>query len=169
MEISLTGRSAIVTGGSKGIGFAVARKFLESGADVAIVGRTQATIDEAVPALKAFAKGGKVAGVQGDVGSAADLQRVYDETMKAFGKVDIIVNNAGTSRAMTFDKLTDDILRDDMEQKLFAAVRLIRLVYPQMKERRWGRIINVLNIGAKAARGNSAPTSVHRPYWAYCA
>ena len=162
MEISLKGRSAIVTGGSKGIGFAIATRFLQSGADVAIVGRTKETLDEAVAALKASAKGGKVAGVQGDVGSAADLQRVYDETMKALGKVDIIVNNAGTSRAMTFDKLTDDILRDDMEQKLFAAVRLIRLVFPQMKERRWGRIINVLNIGAKAPRGGSSPTSISR-------
>ena len=162
MEISLKGRSAIVTGGSKGIGFAIATRFLQSGADVAIVGRTKETLDEAVAALKKSANGGKVIGAQGDVGSAADLQRVYDETMKAFGKVDIIVNNAGTSRAMTFDKLTDDILRDDIEQKLFAAVRLIRLVFPQMKERRWGRIINVLNIGAKAPRGGSSPTSISR-------
>ena len=161
MEISLKGRSAIVTGGSKGIGFAIATRFAASGADVVIVGRNCETLDEAVKAIGANAKG-KIVGVQGDVGVLADIQRVYDETMKAFGKVDIIVNNAGTSRAMSFDKLTDDILRDDIEQKLFAAVRLIRLVWPQMKERRWGRIINVLNIGAKAPRGNSAPTSVSR-------
>jgi NAD(P)-dependent dehydrogenase (short-subunit alcohol dehydrogenase family) len=73
-----------------------------------------------------------------------------------------VINNAGTSRAMAFEQLTDDILRDDLEQKLFAAVRLIRLAFPQMKERRWGRIINVLNIGAKAPRGGSAPTSISR-------
>ena len=71
--------------------------------------------------------------------------------MEAFDKVDIVVNNAGTSQAMPFD---DEILYDDLELKLFAAVRLIRLVTPQMKERRWGRIINVLNIGAKAPRPN---------------
>ena len=63
---------------------------------------------------------------------------------------------------MPFEKVTDEILHDDIEQKLFAAVRLIRLVAPQMKERRWGRIINVLNIGAKAARPNSMPTSLSR-------
>ena len=100
--------------------------------------------------------------MQADVGVAADIQRGYDEVMKAFGKVDIIVNNAGTSRAMPFEKVTDEILHVDIEQKLFAAVRLIRLVSPQMKERRWGRIINVLNIGAKAPRPNSMPTSVSR-------
>lgn len=161
MEISLAGRAAIVTGGSKGIGFAVATRFAASGADVAIVARTREPLDEAVAAIKKSAKG-RVIGVQADVGKAADIQRAYDDVMKAFGKVDIIVNNAGTSRAMPFEKVTDEILHDDIEQKLFAAVRLIRLVAPQMKERRWGRIINVLNIGAKAPRPNSMPTSVSR-------
>jgi 3-oxoacyl-[acyl-carrier protein] reductase len=161
MEISLSGRSAIVTGGSKGIGLAVATRFAASGADVAIFARGREALDDAVKSIKATAKG-RVAGFQADVGIAADIQRAYDETAKAFGKVDIVVNNAGTSRAMAFDKLTDDILREDMEQKLFAAVRLIRLAVPQMKERRWGRIINVLNIGAKAPRPNSMPTSLTR-------
>ena len=161
MEISLQGRSAIVTGGSKGIGFAVATRFAASGADVAIFARGKETLDEAVAAIKKSAKA-RVIGVQADVGKAADIQRGYDEVMKAFGRVDIIVNNAGTSRAMPFEKVTDEILHDDIEQKLFAAVRLIRLVAPQMKERRWGRIINVLNIGAKAPRPNSMPTSVSR-------
>jgi NAD(P)-dependent dehydrogenase (short-subunit alcohol dehydrogenase family) len=161
MEISLDGRSAIVTGGSKGIGFAVATRFAASGADVAIIARSRETLDEAVKAVKVKAKA-RVIGISGDVGAAADIQRAYDEAMKAFGKVDIIVNNAGTSRAMAFEKVTDQILHDDIEQKLFAAVRLIRLVVPQMKERRWGRIINVLNIGAKAPRANSMPTSVSR-------
>jgi 3-oxoacyl-[acyl-carrier protein] reductase len=161
MDVSLQGRAAIVTGGSKGIGLAVATRFASSGADVAIVARGREALDHAVEAIKKSAKS-RVTGIQADVGTAADIQRAYDEAMNAFGKVDIVVNNAGTSRAMPFEKLTDEILRDDLEQKLFAAVRLIRLVTPQMKERRWGRIINVLNIGAKAPRPNSMPTSVTR-------
>jgi 3-oxoacyl-[acyl-carrier protein] reductase len=161
MEISLSGRAAIVTGGSKGIGFAVASRFAASGADVAIVARTGESLKEAVAAIEKSSQA-RVIGIQADVSKAADIQRAYDEAMKAFGKVDIIVNNAGTSRAMPFDKLTDEILHDDLELKLFAAVRLIRLVVPQMKERRFGRIINVLNIGAKAARPNSMPTSLSR-------
>jgi NAD(P)-dependent dehydrogenase (short-subunit alcohol dehydrogenase family) len=72
------------------------------------------------------------------------------------------VNNAGTSATSSFEKLTDEFLQHDFDQKLFAAIRLTRLVWPQLKERRWGRIINVLNIGAKAPRGGSAPTSITR-------
>jgi NAD(P)-dependent dehydrogenase (short-subunit alcohol dehydrogenase family) len=161
MNIDLAGRAAIVTGGSKGIGFAVAKRFAASGADVAIVARSGEPLKEAVAAIR-NASQSHVIGVQADVSKAADIQRAYDEVMKAFHKVDIIVNNAGTSQAMPFEKVTDEILHDDLELKLFAALRLIRLVAPQMKERRWGRIINVLNIGAKAPRPNSMPTSVSR-------
>ena len=161
MEISLQGRSAIVTGGSKGIGFAIATRFAADGADVAIVARGRESLDQAVDTIKASSKG-RVIGVQADVSVAADIQRGYDAVMKAHGKVDIVVNNAGTSRNGAFEKLTDEILQKDLEDKLFAAIRMIRLVAPQMKERRWGRIINVLNIGAKAPRPNSMPTSVSR-------
>jgi 3-oxoacyl-[acyl-carrier protein] reductase len=161
MEISLSGRSAIVTGGSKGIGFAVAQRFAASGADIAIIGRGKPALEEAVGAIKKKTNG-KVVGITADVGVAADIARAYDEAMKGLGKVDILVNNAGTSRAAPFEKLTDEILHYDIEQKLFAAVRMIRLVAPQMKERRYGRIINVLNIGAKAPRANSMPTSLSR-------
>jgi 3-oxoacyl-[acyl-carrier protein] reductase len=161
MEISLSGRTAIVTGGSKGIGFAVATRFAASGADVAIVARHADELKGSVASIRKSTQT-RVIGVAADVSKAADIQRTYDEVMKAFDKVDIIVNNAGTSQAMPFDKVTDEILHDDLELKLFAAVRLIRLVVPQMKERRWGRIINVLNIGAKAPRPNSMPTSVSR-------
>ncbi|MGZ5865321.1 MAG: SDR family oxidoreductase [Rhizomicrobium sp.] len=161
MEISLKGRSAIITGGSKGIGFAVATRFANSGADVAIVGRGREALDAAKAAIEKTAKG-RVTAIQGDVGVAADVKRAYDEAMKAFGKLDIVVNNAGTSRAGPFENLTDEILQADLEQKLFAAVRLTRLVWPQMKERKWGRVINVLNIGAKSPRAGSAPTTISR-------
>src|SRR4029077_6570635 len=161
MEITQTGRSAIVTGGSKGIGLGVATRFAQSGADVAIVARGREALDAAVKAIGAKANV-RVVGVQADVGIAADVKRAYDEAMQALGKVDIVVNNAGTSRAGPFENLTDEVLQGDLEQKLFAAVRLTRLVWPQMKERKWGRVINVLNIGAKAPRAASAPTSISR-------
>ncbi len=161
MDISLAGRSAVITGGSKGIGLAIATRFAASGADVAIVARGREALDQAVKTIGAGARG-RVATAQGDVAKPADIRRTYDEIMKALGKIDIVVNNAGTSSTGPFEKLTDEVLQHDFDQKLFAAIRLSRLVWPQMKERRWGRIINVLNIGAKAPRGGSAPTSITR-------
>jgi 3-oxoacyl-[acyl-carrier protein] reductase len=114
-----------------------------------------------VRAIKPKAKG-RIVGIRGDVASAHDVARLYDEAMHAFGRIDILVNNAGTSRTGTFEEITDEIWRQDFDEKLFAAIRLTRLVWPQMRERRWGRVINVLNVGAKAARPKSAPTSITR-------
>jgi 3-oxoacyl-[acyl-carrier protein] reductase len=161
MDISMNGRAAIVTGGSKGIGFGIAKRFATSGADVAIVSRGQAALDEAVAQLKSVTNS-KVVGVAADVSTADGVKKAYDGAMEAFGKLDIVVNNAGTSQTGPFEKLTDEIMQQDLELKLFAAIRMCRLTWPQMKERKWGRVINILNIGAKAPRAGSAPTSVSR-------
>jgi 3-oxoacyl-[acyl-carrier protein] reductase len=161
VEISLAGRCAVITGGSKGVGLAVATRFAASGADVAIVARGREGLDQALPAIGATARG-RVLAVQGDVALVADVRRGYEEIMAAFGKIDILVNNAGVSRNAPFEQVTDEMWREDFDQKLFAAIRLTRLVWPQMKERRFGRIINTLNIGAKAPRPGSAPTAVTR-------
>ncbi len=161
MDISLNGRSAIVTGGSKGLGLAIATRFAASGADVAIVARGPESLDAAVTAIKASAKG-RVVGVRADVATAQGVESAYEAAMAAFGKLDIAVNNAGTSQTGPFEKLTDEIMQADLDLKLFAAIRMNRLVWPQMKARKWGRIINVLNVGAKAPRANSAPTSLSR-------
>lgn len=161
MEISLSGRAAIVTGGSKGLGYAIAMQFAQSGADVAIAARGREALDQAVKDVQAVAKG-KVIGVAGDVALPADIKKIYDETVKAFGQVDIVVNNAGTSRNAKFEDITDEVWREDLDQKVFAAIRLTRIAWPGMKERKWGRVINVLNIGSKAPRAGSAPTTISR-------
>jgi len=161
MEISLSGRAAIVTGGSKGLGYAIAMEFARSGADVAIAARGREALDQAVKDVKAQARG-KVIGVTGDVGVPADIKKIYDEAAMALGKVDIVVNNAGTSRNGKFEEITDEVWREDIDQKVFAAIRLTRIAWPGMKQRQWGRVINVLNIGSKAPRAGSAPTTISR-------
>jgi len=161
MQISLSGRAAIVTGGSKGLGYAIAMEFARSGADVAIAARGREALDQAVKDVQAVAKG-KVVGLTGDVGVSADIKKIYEEAVKAFGKIDIVVNNAGTSRNGAFEEIPDEVWREDMDQKVFAAIRLTRLAWPAMKERKWGRVINVLNIGSKAPRAGSAPTTISR-------
>jgi 3-oxoacyl-[acyl-carrier protein] reductase len=161
MEISLAGRCALITGASKGLGYAMAQRFAASGADVAILARRVDVLEEAKAAVERNARG-RVIAVPCDVSKAEDCEHAYGVAMGALGKVDILVNNAGTSRAMPFEQITDEMWREDLELKLFAAIRMARLVLPQMKERRWGRIINVLNIGAKAPRGGGAPTALSR-------
>jgi 3-oxoacyl-[acyl-carrier protein] reductase len=161
MEITLTGRSAIITGASKGLGLAMATRFAASGADVALVARGREALDQAVAAVRKTARA-KVIGIAADAASAVDIRRAHDEAVGAFGKLDIVVNNAGTSSTGPFEALTDEIMQQDLDLKLFGAIRLIRLAWPHMKARRWGRVINVLNIGAKAPRAGSAPTSISR-------
>jgi 3-oxoacyl-[acyl-carrier protein] reductase len=161
MEVRLDGRSAIITGASKGLGLAMAKEFAASGADVAILARDPAGLAEAKTLVTEGAKG-KVATFQCDVSKDDEIKKTVADVMSAFGKVDILINNAGTSRAMTFDKITDEIWQEDLDLKLFGAIRLTRLVWPGMQERKWGRIINVLNLGAKAPKAGGAPTAVSR-------
>ena len=161
MEIGLSGRSALITGGSKGLGLAMARAFAEAGADVAILARGPETLEEARRSLAATARG-RIAAIACDVAKADDLSAAYNAVIVAFGKIDIVVNNAGKSETGKFESITDEVWQADLDLKLFAAIRLSRLALPAMKERRWGRIINVLNIGAKTPRGGGAPTAVSR-------
>ena len=162
MDIRLNGRSAVVTGGSKGLGLAIAEEYAKSGADVAILARDQGALAEAKAKIQAGAPGRKVAAISCDVSKAADIRKTYDQIMSEFGKIDIYVNNAGQSTRGPSETLTDEMWQADLDLKLFAQIRFCRLVFPQMKQRRWGRIISVLNIGAKAPGADSAPTSVSR-------
>ncbi len=161
MDMSLKGRSAVITGGSKGLGLAMALRFAEAGADVAILARGQEALDAAKKEIAAKNKV-KVVAIACDVGKADEVTRAWKEIIAALGKVDIVVNNAGTASVGAFPDLTDDIWNIDLDMKLFGAIRLARLAWPQMVERRWGRIINVLNFAAKAPKGGTAPTSVSR-------
>jgi 3-oxoacyl-[acyl-carrier protein] reductase len=162
MDVRLDDRTAIITGGSLGLGRAMALEFARSGAQVAIFGRTASTLNEATGVIEAEVPGASIAAFTCDVADAEQLTAAHRAAVEQFGPVDIVVNNAGTSSAKPFELLTDDDWYRDLELKLMAAVRLIRLCLPAMKEQRWGRIINVLNVAAKAPSANSTPTSVSR-------
>jgi 3-oxoacyl-[acyl-carrier protein] reductase len=162
MEVRLDGKSAIVTGGSKGLGLAIAAEYAKSGADVAILARDPGALAEAKQEIAAGAPGRKVSAISCDVANAAAIKKAYDQIMSEFGKVDIFVNNAGQSTRGPSETITDEMWQADLDLKLFAQIRFSRLLFPQMKERKWGRIISVLNIGTKAPGPDSAPTSVSR-------
>ncbi len=157
----MTGRNALITGGSLGLGLAMAQAFVESGANVALVARRAEPLNEA-QALVRQSGSGKVVTVSADVATAAGCEQAFKQTQAALGSVDILVNNAGLSQTGKFETITDEVWQADLDLKLFAAIRLARLAFPGMKEQRWGRVINVLNTGAKAPAANSAPTSISR-------
>jgi len=156
----LAGRTAIVTGAAKGIGRHYSLALAGEGARVMIADIADG--EDLAREIAAAHGANSVASAVADVSDESAVKKLVAATMERFGKIDILVNNAGVSRNAPFEQVTDEIWREDFDQKLFAAIRLTRLVWPQMKERKWGRIINTLNVGAKAPRAGSAPTSVSR-------
>ncbi|GJE46284.1 SDR family NAD(P)-dependent oxidoreductase [Methylobacterium soli] len=161
MDVRLDGRVAVVTGGSKGLGLAIATRMAASGADVVMLARNPDGLAAARRLVEPTARG-RVHTVACDVSRAEELEGAYDDVLQALGRVDILVNNAGVSQTGAFTSITDAVWQADLDLKLFAAIRLARLAWPGMVERRWGRIINVLNTAAKAPKAGSAPTSVSR-------
>jgi 3-oxoacyl-[acyl-carrier protein] reductase len=161
IEMRMDGRGALITGGSKGIGFAAATNFMRAGASVAIVARRPDVLEEARQALAREGKG-KVVAIAADVSKAEDCARAFASAEQELGRVDVLLNNAGTHANRPFEAATDAIWQQDFDLKLFSAIRLARAALPGMKARKWGRIINVLNSGAKWQRHGSAPTSVTR-------
>ena len=161
IEMSMNQRCALITGGSLGIGFAAATNFVQAGANVAIVARRQDVLDEARAKLSREGRG-MVVPISGDVSKAEDCARIFATAERELGQVDVLVNNAGTHSNGSFEEATDERWQADFDLKLFAAIRLSRAAFPGMKQRKWGRIINVLNSGAKWQRFGSAPTSVTR-------
>lgn len=162
MQLRIEGRRALITGGSKGLGLATARAFVEAGGHVALVARGAPALEEAAATLRKAAPGATVAAIPADIRTAEGCRAAFTAAEAALGGVDILLNNAGTSQRGPFLDGDDATWQDDLDLKLMAAVRLCRLSIPGMRARRWGRVINVLNIGAKAPLATSTPTSVTR-------
>ncbi len=162
MQLSLNGRAALITGGSKGLGLAMAKAFAQAGGHVALVARGAEALAAAEAEIRDAAPTARVAAIAADIRTAAGCEQAFAGAVRALGQVDILVNNAGTSQRGDFLSVTDALWQDDLDLKLFASIRLARLALPGMRDRQWGRIINVLNIGAKAPKASSTPTSVSR-------
>ncbi|WP_419907222.1 SDR family oxidoreductase [Candidatus Poriferisodalis sp.] len=162
MELRLDGRTALITGGSRGLGRAMAETFAAAGAAVAVVARDQAVLDATLAALRDANPDVAHAAISADVRVAEELSRAHAEAVATCGPVDILVNNSGTSHAKPFLDITDDDWHDDLDLKLFSAIRLCRLCIPHMRSQGWGRIINSLNAEAKAPRAQTCPTSATR-------
>ena len=142
MDLGITGRIAVVTGGSEGIGLAAAHILAEEGANVVILARTQSKLDAAVAEISSTAVG-EIEAISCDVSDQDSVTAAFDRILDKWGKVDILVNNAGTGNANSFDDLTNELLSGDLQLKVFGAVYCSRAALPSMRENKWGRIINI--------------------------
>ena len=148
-------RVALVTGGSKGLGKAMARAFAEAGADVVISSRHE---NELQSALKEVldGTGRRGASVVADMTKRDDVRRLADEAVRQMGKVDILVNNAGSNKPQAIDAISDVAWDEIMELNLNSVMALTRALVPQMKERRWGRVLHISSIlGTVSKEGRS--------------
>jgi NAD(P)-dependent dehydrogenase (short-subunit alcohol dehydrogenase family) len=152
----LTGRVALVTGGSKGLGKAMARGFAEAGADVVISSRHEDELIAAEAEIRA-GTGVRVAHFVGDMSHRDHARELAEKALNAMGRVDILVNNAGSNKPQPTEQIVDDDWDTLVELNLSSCMALTRALVGPMKERRWGRIINVSSIlGLTSAAGRSA-------------
>jgi NAD(P)-dependent dehydrogenase (short-subunit alcohol dehydrogenase family) len=155
-RFDLSGRAALVTGGSKGLGKAMAMGFAQAGAGVVISSRHENELQEAAQEIRA-AGGSRVAYVVADLTRREEAGRLAREAAQAMGKIDILVNNAGTNLPQPIDQIRDEDWDRLVELNLSSCMALTRELVPGMKERRWGRIIHISSImGFSSAAGRNA-------------
>jgi len=147
MDFQLHDKVALITGGSRGIGRAIALKLAEQGMHVAICGRTADSLEQTAHDIREH--GVKCWTHQADVSRLEDIESFVSGATAQAGRIDVLINNAVTSTSATFDELTDDLFRYHIDVKLLAYIRIARLVLPYMQRQQWGRIVN---IGGMTAR-----------------
>lgn len=143
MDLNLTGKVAVVTGGSLGIGRAIAAELAAEGTNVLIVARNPERVEAVAAELSRESKG-RVLACAGDMTQPDDIARAMEAARQAFGRIDILVNNAGASPMGRIAETPDATWEKSLNLKLLGYVRCARDVLPAMRERRWGRIINVI-------------------------
>ena len=161
MDLGLKGKVVLVTGGSKGIGKAVARGLLEEGAKVAICARTKPELDAASTDL-AKSTGGEVFAVAGDLTREADVKKIVDAVIGRFGRIDVLVNNAGAAPGGLLLDLTEADWEQAMQLKFMGYVRCMKAVIPHMLKQEGGRIVNIVgNDGVKPIGVELTPSAAN--------
>lgn len=147
----LTGKVALVTGGSKGLGKAMSRAFAEAGANVVISSRHEEELKEAQAEIQAGTNV-KVVYRVADMTNRTEVTDLAKFALDTFGRVDILVNNAGGNKPQRIEDITDEVWDNIVELNLTSCMSLTRALVPQMKERRWGRIIHISSIMGLASK-----------------
>ena len=153
MDLGLTGRVAMVTGGSRGLGKQIAQTLAREGCKLSICARSRDSLDETLMELRS--QGYEAEGTVADVTDPEDGVRFYKDTLSTLGNPDILVNNVGGRRGSTdFQETTMEQFQEGLEVNLVSAVRLSRLVLDHMKNQKWGRIINISSIYGREHGGS---------------
>jgi 3-oxoacyl-[acyl-carrier protein] reductase len=148
MDLGLTGRVALVTAASKGMGKASAMGLAAEGAKVVMCARTESDLKTAAEEIRAKTKA-EVLAMPADVTKKDDVAALVDRAIKAFGHIDILVANAGGPPRGYFEDMTDEQWQGAFDVLLLSVVRLVRAVLPSMKARRWGRILTIQSVSVK--------------------
>ena len=147
MQFDLSDKLALITGGSRGIGKAVALTLADQGMNIAFCGRTLETLEATAEEIRH--RGVKAFPFQADVSRLGDINDLVDKTLGGSNQIDVLVNNAVTSTSARFDELTDDEFQYHIDVKLMAYIRMARIVLPFMADRAGGRIVNVGGMTAR--------------------
>lgn len=156
----LRGKVAFVTGGSKGLGLAMAKGLANCGANIVICSRHQAELDAALPQIL-DGTSSKGRAFVADLANRADTERVARDALSAFGRIDVLINNAGSNVPEGIDQVTDSNWDRIIELNLNSCMVLTRAIVPQMKERKWGRVVfisSVMGLTSKAGRNSYSAT-----------
>ena len=148
MNLGLAGKVSLVAASSRGLGRAVAEELAAEGSDLVLCARGAKALDETAVSIRA-ATDRKVITLSADLSKPEDVARVADVAMREFGRVDVLVTNGGGPPAGPFESHSADAWHEAVRQTLNSVIELTRAVLPGMKERRWGRIINVTSIAVK--------------------
>ncbi|BAZ33218.1 short-chain dehydrogenase/reductase SDR [Cylindrospermum sp. NIES-4074] len=158
LELRLSGKTAIVTGGSAGIGLATAKALYSEGVNVAIAARNPERLENAVSAIQSLpSQGAKVIAISADLTQAESIEKVVSTTLQQFSQIDILINNAGSARAGSFLDLADEAFIDAWNLKLLGYIRLVRAVVPHLQSRRDGRIVNIIGGAGRTPRPSFLP------------
>ena len=161
MDLGLVGKTAVVTGGSEGIGRAIVEALVREGCDVAIGARRPDVLERAAEEI-GEASGRKVVAIPTDVSDPARAEAFVNAAAETLGRLDILVNNAGRSAAHRFEDADDRVWDEDLQLKLYGAIRCTRAALPHMRAVGGGSIVNVTTVGGKQPGVASVPTSVSR-------
>jgi 3-oxoacyl-[acyl-carrier protein] reductase len=149
MDLGLRGRVALVTGGSEGIGRAVAIELAREGARTAICGRRQEALESAAAALRGAVPGCEVVEVAADLTRSEEVERLAESVSATLGPVEVLVNAVGRGHRALLESVSDDDWRENLDLNLLSAVRITRRLLPAMIEAGWGRIIHVAAVSGR--------------------